>query len=129
MLLSICFLLEHDKWDILKKSPEFSDVFDLMKEHPSHLEDFSRELSIPANVRSNVRDDPDFNAKLEKILRYWIDYEPSDVTWRQVFKVLEKLTMKGVARKVQRFIQKEDVRSKYVMIEDFTPYQYTSKAK
>ena len=126
MLLSIYFLLEHDKWDILKKSPELSDVFDLMKEHSSHWEDFSRELSIPENVRSNVRNDPNFSsndAKLEKILRYWIDYEPSYVTWRQVFKVLEKLTMKGVARKVQKFIQKEDVRSKYMKMDDFIPYQ------
>ena len=123
MLLSICFLLEHDKRDILEKSPELSDVFDLMKEHSSHWKDFSRELSIPENVRSDVRNDSSNDAKLEKLLRYWIDYEPSDVTWRQVFKVLEKLKMKGVARKVQKFIQKDDVCSKYMKMDDFIPYQ------
>ena len=127
MLLSTCFLLErNDEWDILKKSPEPLDVHDLMKDHSSQWDTFGRALNIPENFRSIVKNDSkcsDDDAKLEKMLHYWIDYEPSDVTWKQIIKILEKLTMKGVARKVRKFLLKEDVRSKYMTIEDFTPYQ------
>ena len=59
--------------DILKKSPEVNDVYDLIKEHSANWNDLAIALRIDANSRTALHSDGRLtnDGKLDKILQKW----------------------------------------------------------
>ena len=111
--------------DISKKSPEWKDVHELLKNSPipiqDWLDDFTRELRLDDRFRGHIRNDlsSSFETKLELSLQKWIESESSDVTWDMIIKTLEKLNMKRTAKDVKGYLQHPDVYKKYSEKIDF----------
>ena len=105
---------------ILKKSPERNDVFNLLKKKSADWDDFARELNIDDNLREELAiDGTHIRAKLEKVLKKWINGETSEVTWQNIIDVLEGLEFIELARDVKDFLRKQDVVKKYSEKRDY----------
>ena len=103
-----------DPPSILKKSPEVDDVYKLLRKKSAHWDDFARELLIDYNFRQELQEGcSTTNAKLEKVLRKWMESKSSDVTWRNVFEVLEQLQFLDIASEVKIYLEKKEVIEKY----------------
>ena len=120
----MCILLGND---IMKKSPDKYELFDLIRDNSSRWPDFARELHISRDTRASLSHDisltnPD---RLEEVLRCWIEEEPekAPVTWEYIIKVLVKLKLRNIARIVQSHLVKPDVVQEYVDKPIFTPFQ------
>ena len=60
------------------------------------------------------------NAKLEKVLRKWMQSESSDVTWSNLFEVLEQLQFLDIASEVKSYLDRKEVIEKYHKKKDYT---------
>ena len=107
----VCVILD----DILKKSPEVDDVFDLIKEHSANWYDMAIVLKIDGNTRTTLQNDgkSTVDGKLERILQIWHQAQPSDVTWEKILEVLESMKLRRTAGEVKRFLENPDVIKKY----------------
>ena len=109
--------------DITKKSPEWKDVHQLLKNSPIQdcLDDFTRELRLDDGFRGQIRNDLkwSFETKLELSLQKWIESESSDVTWDMIIKTLEKLNLIRTSKEVKGYLQHPDVYKKYSEKIDF----------
>ena len=102
---------------ILQKSPEKSDVYNLLKKKSAHWDDFARELNIDDNFRQDLSYEGNTipsRSKLERVLKKWIESETSEVTWRNIIRVLEDLEFTDLARDVDDYLRKEEVVKKYI---------------
>ena len=120
----LCILLGND---IMKKSPDKYELFDLIRDNSSRWPDFARELRISNDTRSSLSRDisltnPD---RLEEVLRCWLEEEPEEapVTWEYIIKVLVNLKLKNVARIVQSHLKTTDVIQKYETKPVFSPFE------
>ena len=107
---------------ILKKSPEKSDVYDLLKKKSAYWEEFALELKLGDSFRQELRREGAVTTsriKLDKVLMKWIDSETSDVTWSNIINMLEELEFLDLARNVDDYLSKEDVVKKYIQKEDY----------
>ena len=107
---------------LLKKSPEKSDVYDLLKKKSAHWDEFALELKVGDNFRQELRSEgaaTSSRIKLEKVLTKWIDSETSDVTWSNIINMLEELEFLDLARNVDDHLSKEDVVKKYIQKVDY----------
>ena len=101
-------------FDITKKSPEWKDVHDLLKNSPIHLDDFTRELELSDRFRDELRNEKSsFETKLERSLKKWIESQPSDVTWKKITDTLVALDMNKTAQEVEKYLEQPDVYIKY----------------
>ena len=109
--------------DITKKSPEWEDVYDLLKNSPIQdcLDDFNRELRLEDGFCGRLRNDlgSSFETKLELSLQKWIESKPSDVTWDMIIKTLENLNLISTSKEVKRYLQHPDIYKKYSEKIDF----------
>ena len=121
----VCVILDN----ILKKSPEVDDVFDLIKEHSANWYDLAIELKIDENTRTTLHNDARLtnHGKLERILQKWHQAQPSDVTWEKILEVLESMMLRRTARKVKMFLEKPNVIEKYRKKPDFELLPYERK--
>ena len=67
------------------------------------------------------RDVSSDETKLDKIVNEWISSETTDVKWRIVFKTLQSLGKKKLLRNAVTYLEKPDIYSKYIAMNDFTP--------
>ena len=113
----LCVILD----DILKKSPEVDDVFDLIKEHSANWYDSAIALKIDVNTRTTLQNDGKLtnHGKLEHILQIWRQAQPSDVTWEKILEVLESMKLRRTAGEVKKFLEKPNVIEKYRKQPDF----------
>ena len=107
---------------ILKKSPEFDDVYELLSKRSARWDNFARALKIDINFREKLQRESftTDESKVESILRKWIESESSDVTWSNLIEVLEQLQFLDVAREVKIYLKKEEVIEKYRHKKDYT---------
>ena len=113
--------------DIMKKSPDKYELFDLIRDNSSRWPDFARELRISDDTRTSLSHNislTDSN-RLEEVLRCWIGEEPegAPVTWEYIIKILVNLKLKNVARIVQSHLKNTDVIQKYETKPVFSPFE------
>ena len=108
--------------DLLKKSPEIIDVLHLVPDIASSWYEFGMQLRVSISVRESLIRDISFSddAKLEKVLMYWIQAEPSPVTWKMILQALVNLERISIASKVREYLEKPETYSKYIATRDFT---------
>ena len=113
----VCVILDN----ILKKSPEVDDVFDLIKEHSANWNDLAIALKIDGNTRTTLHNNGKLtdDGKLDKILQTWHQAQPSDVTWEKILEVLESMKLRRTAGEVKTFLEKPNVIEKYRKQTDF----------
>ena len=105
----------------MKKSPEFEDVYKFLRNKSAHWDDFARDLLVDYNFRQELHQGSlTANAKLEKVLRKWMESKSSDVTWRNLFEVLEQLQFLDTASHVKSYLEREEVIEKYYQKKDCT---------
>ena len=88
----------------------------MLKKKSAHWDDFARELNIDDNLRQDLTNEGNTThsrSKLERVLKKWIESETSEVTWRNVIRVLEDLEFTDLARDVDDYLCKEEVVKKY----------------
>ena len=59
--------------------------------------------------------------RLVEIVNKWIFSETTDVKWSIVIKTLQSLERKDLIRNAVTYLQKPDIYSKYIAMNDFTP--------
>ena len=113
------YFSEH--FDITKKSPDWKDVHDLLKNSSIDLGDFTRELNLRDRFRDELSNDSksSFETKLERSLKKWIQSQPSDVTWKKIIETLVALDMNKTAQEVKKYLEQPDVYIKYSVKLDF----------
>ena len=107
----------------MKKPPEVDDVYELLSKRSARWNDFARALKIDANFREKLQRHgfaTTEETKLESILYKWIESEPSDVTWSNLIKVLERLQFLDIASEVKGYLKNEEVIKKYRQKKDYT---------
>ena len=99
---------------ILKKKPQKSDVFKLLRRKSASWEDFALELQIDDNERKKLRMEVTISIelKLERVLEIWMQSETTEVTWEKIIQVLVALKSIDLAKEVKRFLQQEKHRMK-----------------
>ena len=113
--------------DIMKKSPDKYELFDLIRDNSSRWPDFARELRISDDTRTSLSHDISLtnSNRLEEVLRCWIGEEPEEapVTWEYIIKTLVNLKLKNVAKIVQSHLKNTDVIQKYETKPVFRPFE------
>ena len=106
---------------ITKKSPEWEDVYHLLKNSPITLNDLTRELKLSDRFRDELSNDSksSFQTKLERSLKKWIQSQPSDVTWKKIIDALVALEMNKTAQEVKKYLEQPAVYIKYSKKLDF----------
>ena len=119
------FIIFADNIQIVKKSPERTDVFNLIKCHSAKWDGFARELHVDDNTRESLKHDISLESdgRLERILKIWIESQCSSVTWEKILDVLISMDLKYTAGKVQDYLKYQEVIDKYVKKPDFKPYE------
>ena len=69
------------------------------------------EFNIPDNIREDLRKDNSRSsrAKLEAVLKKWIELSPSSVTWKTIIDVLEELEFRDTIRDVREYLESSKV--------------------
>ena len=108
--------------DLLDKPPEVIHAYSLLLAVSSSWYEIGIHLNISPNYRDTLkRDVSSDETKLDKIVNEWISSETTDVKWRIVFKTLKSLGKKKLIRNAVTYLEKPDIYSKYIAMNDFTP--------
>ena len=104
--------------DLLKKSPEQYDVFQLVRDIAPSWHELGGLLRISYDMRDSLHRDPRLtvSGKLEHVLNYWIASEPSPVTWEMILQALKALQREDFTRNVIAYLETPDVYSTYIEI-------------
>ena len=96
-------------------SPEFLDVYHLLKEKSADWNGFRRELWLDGNYGDTLARDRSLtdDDRLDKVLTKWIDTRSSPVTWNKILEMLRELELLNIADKVKTYLKKEEVIEKY----------------
>ena len=107
---------------ILNKLPEFEDVYKFLRNKSAHWDDFATDMLIDYNFRQQLSHDGSLtaNRKLEEVILKWIESKSSDVTWSNLFEVLEQLEFLDIASKVKTYLERKEVIEKYHQKKDYT---------
>lgn len=62
--------------------------------------------------------------RLERVLHLWICNETTDVTWRNILKVMQALKRKDKIRKVINYLEKPEIYRKYIHMNNFSPFMF-----
>ena len=91
---------------LLIEPPKAMDVFRLMKPRSASWNMIARELGVELLYCQELENSKqfDYEDKLERILRRWLESESSAPTWETIIDVLRKLKFTDVVRDVQQFI-------------------------
>ena len=91
---------------LLIEPPKAMDVFRLVKPRSASWSMIARELGVELLYRQELEDSSqfDYEDKLERILRRWLESESSAPTWETIIDVLRKLKFTDVVLDVQQFI-------------------------
>ena len=97
----------HGEIEMLKMSPNSSDLFDLIKCHSSKWDEFARELRVPNDKRQSLRQDISLEdeGRLERVVMKWIESRCSPVTWQNVIHTLLSMELKTTAGRVQDYLK------------------------
>ena len=108
IMVLIIFL---DYAPILKKTPDSSEVFDLIKCHSDKWDEFARELRVPFNSRQSLRHNISLEdeGRLERVVMKWIELQCSPVTWHNIIHTLLSLDLKTTAGRVQDYLKHQQV--------------------
>ena len=122
-----CFyyvLDDQNDFEILKKSPDRTDVFSLIKCHSAKWDEFARELKVLDNTRESLRRNGSLvdEGRLEFILKEWIESHCSPVTWEKILDVLSSMLLNSTASEVLKFLNNQQVIDKYSNEPDFASY-------
>ena len=92
---------------ILEKSPNSSEVFDLIKCHADRWDEFGIELQVSLETRDSLRHDVALGdrSRLDRVVMKWIQSQCSPVTWKNIIHTLESMDLKVTARKVQDYLK------------------------
>ena len=104
------------------KQPETYDVYQLLKSKSANWEEFAIELKIKENDCKRFRKlitTSSENVILKDVLDLWIQSETSEVTWKHILNVLERLEYIDLLKIVQMYLRKEDVIKKYCKKDDY----------
>lgn len=72
--------------------PKVDEVFDRLKNKSSKWYDIGRELKVEKDYRDSLNHDgSSIETKLENVLHKWKESRCSDVTWKNLKKVLKNL--------------------------------------
>ena len=114
-----------DNIQIVKKSPDCTDVFHLIKCHSAKWDGFARELHVDYNTRESLKHDISLedDGRLERVLKRWIESQCSLVTWEKILDVLISIDLKTTAGEVQKYLNYQEAVDKYVTKPDFKPYE------
>ena len=112
----------------MNKSPELDDVYKLLRKKSAYWEDFGRDLFLDENFRQQLRHERSSTAeaKLTKVLNKWIESESSDVTWRNLMKVLKRLQFLDMAMDVKRYLERKEVIENYHQKMDYKGHLFKS---
>ena len=99
---------------ILKKSPNSADVFDLIKCHSSRWDEFASGLRVPFDTRESLRRNIalEDGGRLERVVVKWIESQCSPVTWENIIDTLVSMDLKRTAGEVQDYLKHQQVISK-----------------
>ena len=108
---------------MLDKPPEAIHAYNLLQAVSSSWYEIGTHLNISTNYRDTLKTDVSLSdkTKLDKIVNEWISSETTDVKWRIVFKTLQSLGRKDLMRNAVTYLQKPEIYSKYITMNDFTP--------
>ena len=95
----------------MSKCPKWKEAFNILKKKAGDWDDFAREFDIPDDIREDLRKDNSRNsrAKLEAVLKKWIELSPSPVTWQTIIDVLEELEFRDTIRDVKEYLESSKV--------------------
>ena len=96
---------------ILKKSPNSAEVFDLIKCHSSRWEEFASGLRVSLNTRESFRHDITLEdgGRLERVVVKWIESQCSPVTWENIVHILVSMDLKTTAGEVMDYLKCQQV--------------------
>ena len=108
---------------MLDKPPEAIHTYNLLQAVSSSWYEIGTHLKISMNHRDTLKRDVSLTdeTKLDKIVNEWISRETTDVKWRIIFKTLQSLGRKNLLKKAVAFLEKPEIYSKYIAVNDFTP--------
>ena len=103
-----------DDTPILKKSPNSSEVFDLIKCHSARWDEFASELRVPCNTRDSLGRNISLEdgGRLDRVVEKWVESQCSPVTWENVIDTLLSMDLKTTAGKVQDYLKRQQVITK-----------------
>ena len=103
-----------DDTPILKKSPNSSEVFDLIKCHSAIWDEFGIALRVPHDTRESLRHDVALSclSRLNRVVEKWIQSQCSPVTWENVIDTLLSMDLKTTADEVQDYLKHRQVITK-----------------
>ena len=118
MLFFVCIHNLGSPNAIYEKRPQCTDVFTLLKDKSPEWKKIGRALGVPSNERKKFKspgeDDDDC---LENVIEYWLQTECyTPVTWSELLKLLKSDELKyiDVAGKLEKFLQTDEARKKYL---------------
>ena len=106
---------------VLQKVPDTTDLLDLLVDVEDKWNKIGRALKVSQDVLIEAfqQDSDDDNARLSLVLSSWIETKPTSTTWETIIDVMKTLKLQSTSDKIQEFLSKEEVYSKYTDTEDF----------
>ena len=103
-----------DDTSILKKSPNSSEVFHLIKCHSARWDEFASELHVPCNTRDSLGRNIllEDGGRLERVVVKWIQSQCSPVTWENIIRTLASMDLNATACEVQDYLKHRQVVTK-----------------
>ena len=111
ILIENCYHYDYnhflDDIPILEKSPNGSEVFDLIKCHSDRWDEFGIELRVSLETRDSLRHDVTLGnrSRLDRVVMKWIQSQCSPVTWENIIRTLVSMDLKVTAGKVQDYLK------------------------
>ena len=88
--MGICFFIENDINQVLNKSPDESDVVDLLADYAHHYKKLAIVLHVDRGFVKGLKGD--HVEKLYDVIIKWKEMRRSPITWNTIIKAVESKT-------------------------------------
>ena len=109
-----------DITEVLQKVPDTEELLGLLADVEHKWDKIGTALKISGNnLIAAFRDNNDDRARLSSVLTSWKDSKSTPTTWETIIDVMETLECNSTKTKIQQFLKKQEVYSKYARMKDF----------
>ena len=104
---------------MLHKVPDTKDVLDLLINIEHKWENIGKVLGVSESDLIAAFQDNDNRSRLSSVLTSWNESKSTPTTWETIIDVMGSLEYNSIKTKIQQFLTKQEVYSKYARMKDF----------
>ena len=121
----------HGEIEVMKMSPNSSDVLDFIKCHSARWDEFASELKVPNDTRESLRHNVTLEdrGRLDRVVMKWIQSQCSPVTWENIIHTLVSMDLKTTAGSIQDYLKHQQGINKSQSKQLYTNWYFKGELK